>query len=57
MKKIIMTVITLCAAFCGSAEQLDHWVYDSSAATISDGTWTFNVTLSGSNITVKEITG
>lgn len=56
--KTTATVSMILAAFAFAGAALaadDHWTYDPSANTISDGEWTFNATVSGTSMTVGSV--
>lgn len=52
IKSVFSLVFAFGLAFFASAEQLDHWVYDATAKTISDGVWTLSATPNGAGLTV-----
>lgn len=57
MMKKLLILFTAAVAACGSlfAEQLDHWVYDATAKTISDGVWTFAAKVTGTTIAINGV--
>ena len=54
MKRIAFLV--LLSSFISAFAEDAYWTYDSAAGTITDGLWTFNATVSGTQMTVKTCT-
>lgn len=52
MKKTIALMAAFVACGSLSAAQLDHWVYDATAKTVTDGVWTLSATPNGAGLTV-----
>ena len=51
-KRLFLAALSVSVSFCAFSEQLDHWLYDATAKTITDNVWTFAATVSSANLTV-----
>lgn len=45
MKQAIIVVVCVVCSFAAAAEQWDHWEFDSTAKTVTDGVWTYPAAL------------